>query len=213
MEADLELITWRRQWQADSGVPSSLKQRVERETRGMRRFVVGEIIVTIILGGGSLAWAALSLRTEVFILALGVWVFIAIAWTISFLLRRGAWTPLTATTMAFLELSILRCRRRRESIVAQALLYFMILGFNLTWIYFARGPAAGRPVIAFLMGSEFAWVWAITLALGVVAIKLRQRLARELGTLMDLRRQIEDGAMEPRHHPPMARPGAQHKDS
>ena len=178
----------------------------------MRRFVVGEIIVTIIFGGGSLAGCA-SLRTDVFVLALGVWAFIAIAWTISFLLRRGAWTPLTATTMAFVELSILRCRRRRESIVAQALLYFMILGFNLTWIHFARGPAAGRPVIAFLTGSEFAWVWAITLALGVVAIKQRQRLAREFGTLMDLRLQIEDGAMEPRHHPPKARPGAQHKDS
>ena len=143
MEADVELDAWRRHWQSDSRVAPTLKQRVERETRAMRRFVVGEIVVTIVFGGGSLAWAALSLRTDVFVLALGVWAFIAIAWTISFLLRRGAWAPLTSTTMAFVELSILRCRRRRESIIAQAALYVMILGFDLAWIYATR-PAGSR---------------------------------------------------------------------
>lgn len=193
MDADVELDAWRRHWQADSRVAPTLKQRVERETRAMRLFVIGEIVVTIVFGGGSLAWAALSLRTDVFVLALGVWGFLAIAWTISFLLRRGAWTPLTATTMAFVELSILRCRRRRESIILQGVLYFMILGFDLTWIYFARGSGARRSVIAFLTSGEFAWVWAITLVLGVAAVMQRQKLARELENLMDLRRRIEDG--------------------
>jgi hypothetical protein len=189
MDADLELDTWRRQWQADSAVLPSLKQRVERETRWMRRFVIGEIIVTIVFGGGSLAWAALSLRTDVFVLALGVWAFIAIAWTISFLLRRGAWTPVTTTTTAFLDVSILRCRRRRESIPAQAALYLMILGFDLTWIYFTREPAE-RSVIAFLAGGELAWVWPITMVLGILAVQQRRRLTRELENLMDLRRQV-----------------------
>jgi hypothetical protein len=193
MEADLELDAWRRLWQADSPVLPSLKERVERETRWMRRFVWGEIVVTIVFGGGSLAWALLSLRADALVLTLGIWAFIAVAWTISFLLRRGAWTPVTATTTAFVELSILRCRRRRESVVAQAVLYVMILVFDLTWIYFARGSSAGGSVIAFLASPAFWWVWAITLALGVVAIGQRRRLARELDTLMDLRRQIEDG--------------------
>jgi len=191
MEADVELDAWRRHWQADSRVAPTLKQRVERETRAMRRLVIGEIVVTIVFGGGSLAWAALSLRTDVFILALGVWAFIAIAWMISFLLRRGAWTPVTATTTAFVELSILRCRRRRESIIAQGVLYLMILGFDLTWIYFARGAGAERGVMTFLASREFAWVWAITLVLGVAAVKQRRKLARELENLTDLRRQIE----------------------
>lgn len=179
----------------------------------MRRFVIGEIIVTIVFGGGSLAWAALSLRTDILVLALGVWAFLAIAWTMSFLLRRGAWTPVTATTTAFVELSILRCRRRRESIVAQAALYVMILGFDLAWIYATRPTGSERSVVSFLTSGEIAWVWALTAALGAAAIGQRRKLARELETLMNLRRQIEDGAMEPRHHPPKARPGAQHKDS
>jgi hypothetical protein len=213
MDADLELDTWRRHWQAGPAVLPSLKQRVERETRAMRRLVIGEIVVTIVFGGGSLAWAALSLRTDVFVLALGVWAFIAIAWMISFLLRRGAWTPVTATTTAFVELSILRCRRRRESIVAQAALYVMILGFDLAWIYATRPASSERSVVSFLTSGEIAWVWALTAALGAAAIGQRRKLARELETLMNLRPQIEDGAMEPRHHPPKARPGAQHKDS
>jgi hypothetical protein len=193
MDADLELDMWRRHWVAESHVSPSLKERVERERRGMRRFVIGEIIVTIVFGGGSLAWAALSLRTDILVLALGVWAFLAIAWTMSFLLRRGAWAPVTATTTAFVELSILRCRRRRESIILQGVLYLMILGFDLTWIYFARGSDAERSVIAFLTASEFAWVWVITLVLGVAAVMQRQKLARELENLMDLRRRIEDG--------------------
>lgn len=194
MEADLELDMWRRQWQQGSPPLPSLRERVERETRWMRRFVIGEIIVTIAFGGGSLAWAALSRRTDVLVLALGVWAFIAIAWTISFLLRRGAWTPVTSTTTAFVELSILRCRRRRESIIAQAVLYVMILGFDLAWIYFAGGPGAGRSMMAFLMRSEFAWVWVVTVVLAVVAVKQRQKLARELEYLTGLRGQIEDGS-------------------
>jgi hypothetical protein len=193
MEADVELDAWRRHWQSDSRVAPTLKQRVERETRAMRRLVIGEVVVTIVFGGGSLAWAALSLRTDVFVLALGVWAFIAIAWTISFLLRRGAWTPLTSTTMAFVELSILRCRRRRESIIAQAALYAMILGFDLAWIYATRPAGSERSVVSFLTSGEFAWVWAITLVLGVAALMQRQKLARELENLMDLRRRIEDG--------------------
>ena len=110
----------------------------------MRRFVVGEVAVTMVFGGGSLAWRS-SPRTDALVLALGVWAFIAMAWTISFLLRRGAWAPVTATTTAFLELSILRCRRRRESIVAQCVLYALIVGFDLTWIT-SRGRRLPRPV-------------------------------------------------------------------
>jgi hypothetical protein len=190
MQADVELGLWQRQWKADPYDPLALKQRVERETRAMRRFVMGEIAITIVFGGGSLAWAALSLRTDALVLALGVWAFIAMAWTISFLLRRGAWTPVTATTTAFLELSILRCRRRRESIVAQSVLYVLIVGFDLAWIYFARPSRAAAGAAAFLTSGEIAWVWVVTLALSVAAVWQRRRLGRELETLTRLQRQI-----------------------
>jgi len=190
MEPDVELDTWRHGWQASAVVPTDLQRRVERETHRMRWFFAGEVAITLAFGGGSLAWAVLSRRTDVSVLAIGIWVFLAIAWTLSLLLRRGAWTPMSTTTTAFLELSILRCRRRRESIVAQAVLYLMILAFDLTWIYLARSPAARPQPLAFLTSGGLVWVWVLTAVLGVLAVWQRGKLDRELQNLTMLRRQI-----------------------
>jgi hypothetical protein len=193
MEADVELDSWRRLWQARAPVVPDVRARVERETRRMRWFVAGDIAVTIVVGGGSLAWAVLSRRTDALVLAIGVWLLLAIAWTLAFLLRRGAWAPAAATTTAFLDLTILRCRRRHEAVVAQAVLYVMILGFDLTWIYFAT-PRPVPGAVAFLTSSAIVWVWAITAVLGVAAVRYRRKLARELSALTDLRREIDAGS-------------------
>jgi hypothetical protein len=191
MEADLELDSWRRHWQQREVALPDLKDLVERQTRMMRLWVAGETIVTTVFGGGSLALAALYRRTDLFVLAAGIWVFIAIAWAISYLLRRGAWAPVTATTSAFLDLTILRCRRRRESIAAQCLLYTMILTFDLVWIYFARELRAADGVLEFLTSGGVVWVWIVTAALGVVALWQRRKLGRELEVLTRLRSQID----------------------
>jgi hypothetical protein len=193
MQADVELDSWRRHWQADTFVLPDLKELVERETRRMRRFVVGEIIVTMVFGGGSLAWALLSRRPDVLVLAIGIWLFIASAWTLALRLRRGAWAPVTATTKAFLDLAILRCRRRREALMAQSLLYALIVGFDLAWIFFSSTPRAARGAAAFLTSGGVVWVWVVTLVLGVALLRHRRTLARELQALTSLRHQIEEG--------------------
>jgi len=193
MEGDVELDSWRLLWQARAPVVPDVRDLVERETRRMRRFVAGEIAITIVFGGGSLGWAALSRRTDVLVLALGVWLFIAIAWTLAFLLRRGAWAPAAATTTAFLDLAILRCRRRHEAVIAQAVLYVMILGFDLAWIYFSTAPRAQPGALAFLTSGAIVWVWAVTAALAVAAVRYRQKLARELAALTGLRHEMEGG--------------------
>jgi hypothetical protein len=192
--SDVELDSWRADWQAVAPPLPDLKTRVERETRMMRRLVVGEIAVTLVFGGTSLAWAALSRRTDAAVLALGVWVFIAAAWAISFLLRREAWSPATLSAVAYLDLSVLRCRRRRESIAAQAVLYSVILGFDLAWIY-SFGPEPGsRGVLSFLTSAGVAWVWLVTAILAIAAWRWRLRLSRELETLTRLRSGLDDEA-------------------
>ncbi len=194
MERDAELEAWRGYWQNASTVPADLQQRVERETRLMRRFVWLEIAVTLVFGAGSIAWAALSRRTDVLVLAIGIWAFIAIAWTIAMLLRRGAWTPVTATTSAFLELSILRCCRRREALIAQVVLYVLILAFDLAWIYFERNQRAPVDPVTFLTSGGVLWVWVITAALAVIAVRHQRKLDRELENLMSLQQQVEGRA-------------------
>ena len=189
MGADVELESWRRSWRAGTAAVPGLRERVERETRMMRRFVIGEVIITVVFCGGTLAWTLLSRRTDALVFAIGVWCFTAAAWVISYLLRRDAWAPATLTTSAFLDLSILRCRRRREAIVAQAILYVLLLTFDLAWIHAARRESSS--MIQFLTDPSIAWVWPVTAALAVAAVVQRRRLGRELERLGDLHRQFD----------------------
>jgi hypothetical protein len=186
---DVELEGWRTQWQTVARPSADLHARVERETRMMRRMLVGELVVTLVLGGGSVTWATLSRRTDALVLALGIWLFIAIAWATSLYLRREVWAPASLTTAAFLELSILRCRRRRQAIVAQAVLYVLILAFDLTWIYQFSRAGDSRDLLSFLTSDVMAWLWLVTVALALAAVRWRQRLTRELEMLVRLRDQ------------------------
>ena len=106
-EPDRELEDWSRQWQADRSAPVDLRKMVEAGTRHMRRGRVGEVAVTIVMGGGSLAWAVSSQTPELIVLAIGIWVLLAFAWTASLLLTRGAWEPASSSTAAFLEISMM----------------------------------------------------------------------------------------------------------
>jgi hypothetical protein len=182
-ESDLELEGWQRQWQSQ---PASidLRQKVEAGNRAMRRGLMAEIAVTIYMGGGSLLWAIVSERAEVVVLAVAVWGFITIAWTASILLRRGVWQPAASTTAAFLKVSILRCERSLEAIVVQAVLYVVILAFDLTWLYWYLQETdvwtfLTRPAVLIVAGI-------VTPILGAAALWYRERLRRELENLRRL---------------------------
>jgi hypothetical protein len=191
VELDTELARWQGEWRAHEGIPPSLARRVERDTRRMRWGVAGEIAVTVAMGGGALGWAVTSRRPDVAILAAGVWIIIAIAWTVSILLRRGAWQPSTTTTAAFMEISILRCERGLQAITAQALLFVPILGFDLVWLYFYRGETSVWTFLTRPAVVRIAWAGTAVAAAG--ALWYRRRLRRELENLRSLRRELEGG--------------------
>jgi hypothetical protein len=192
MEFDAELETWRREWQADGAPPGDLQQRVERETRTMRALVIAEIAVTIVFGGGSVAWALASRSPDAPALIAGIWVFIAICWATSRVMRKGTWTPAAATTAAFLDLSILRCRRRYQEMLVTAVLYVFMLAFSLVWIYQHEAQRMSLEPRTYLTSWGVMVVWVISAALGAVAVWQRRRIGRELKNLIELREQTTD---------------------
>jgi hypothetical protein len=194
MVVDLELQTWQRRWQTAAPAVPDFKARVERETRVMRRQLAAEILVTMVFGGGTLGWAVASQRIEAIVLAAGVWSFIAIGWVVGLHLRRDAWAPTSLTTQAFLDLSIVRCRRRREAIIAQVVLYVSILTFDLAWIYLATPHGTRYSVGSFLVSPGVAWVWVVTVGLAWRAVHLRRRLGHELARLTVLANQLGEAA-------------------
>jgi hypothetical protein len=184
-ERDLELEQWQRQWRAQETVPPDLVKAVETGTCNRRRGLIVEIVVTVVMGGGVLAWAYASARAEVFVLAMAVWIFIAIAWIASMYLSRGTWQPVTATTAAFVEISILRCERNLQAIALQAILYVVILTFDLVWLYFYRGESSVRD---FLMRPPvLLFLFVVTPLFATAAVLHRRRLLRELRSLRSVR--------------------------
>jgi uncharacterized membrane protein YbhN (UPF0104 family) len=188
VQPDTELETWRRQWQAQDGVPLDLRQRVEHEIRMGRLGLVGAIAVTVSFGLGIPAWAFVSRRADVAVLAAAVWVFIAINWTVSRSLGRGVSRPVATTAAAFLDFSILSCQRRHRSIAAASVLYAAMLTFNLAWVYQAQPMPLG---VWLFLTREVAWVFVITAALAMFALWRRRKLERELSNLLTLRRQLD----------------------
>jgi hypothetical protein len=194
---DVELESWRAQWQTAT-VPapppsSELKNRVERETRIMRLGFAVQVAVTLAFGGGSLAWAILSRGTDAFALAFGICVFTAIAWAMSFFLWRDTWSPSALSTAAFLDLSIVRCTRRRQAIIAQVTLYVPLLAFDLAWIHYFGPARAGSPdFLSFLTSLDLWWVWLVTAILGIVSVRRWRKFTRELESLTSLRASLDD---------------------
>jgi hypothetical protein len=187
-EMDFELERWQRHWRTQETVPPDLANAVESGTRKMRRGVFAEIVVTMIMGGGALGWAVVSRRPDVIVLAIAVWFFIAIAWTASTLLRRGVGQPLTATTSAFVEISILRCRRNLQAIWIQAALYIVTLTFDFVWLYFYLRESSVRELL--MRPPSLVALLVVTPLLAAAAMWYRRRLLRQLKNLTALKRAV-----------------------
>lgn len=190
MQLDSELDTWRRQWQAQGDVPADLKRRVERELRRRRWGLAAQMVVTVVFGGGTAIWAILSERPAIVLLAAVVWVVVVVGWIVAFRLEKGAGRPAAATTAAFLDFSILRCRARLQGIMASAVLYPIFLTFMLGWTYYASGTQG--PVWTYLTSPRALIILAISLALGVLAWRRYRALTRELENVLALRQQLDE---------------------
>jgi Na+/proline symporter len=179
MTPDLELESWREQWQADTEVPADLRRKVERGSRNMRLLLALEVLITVVLGGGSTLLAMIDRRTGMAVLSAAVWVFLAAAWTFAVVNRRGTWSPSALSTAEFLDLSIRRCQRRLASAAFGAGLYVVEMAFCLTWLYWDPARREPLPAIIFCVMTPvfvFGLVW------------YRRKTTAELEKLLELQR-------------------------
>ena len=194
MSVDRELELWRRQWQADTTVPQGLPAAIERQTRNMRRLLIVQIAVTVIFGVGSGVWALASFQEDAIVLAVAIWMFLATEWAFSLANRRGTWKPATSTTAAFLDLAVIRCRRRLRAIAFVPVFYIAVLSFNLAWMWTYHAPTRrdGLGLWMFLTSGSNLVVWIATAGLGVLAVSYRHRLRSQLNNLDTVRRQLDE---------------------
>ena len=173
MMPDVELETWRDQWQAEAEVPADLRRRVERGTRDMRLMLAGEVLVTVVIGGGYTLSAVRQPRVETFVLAGATWIFLIAAWAFAIFTRRGTWSPAAVATAEFVDLSIRRCRAKLAAVRFGIGLYFAEMAFCLTWLY--RDPARRTPAPAVIFGVVTP---AFLLGMAHLQRKTRAELAR-----------------------------------
>ena len=178
MNADRELDVWRRQWQAHTNVPPDLRSTLERQTRMMRLRLVARVGLTVIYGVGTVLWSVTSARRDVVVLAVAIWLFIATGWTFALTNSRGTWKPAASTTAAFLDLFIIRCRRRLQAITFASVFYVVMLSFLLAWIYHDLPRRNMGGFWAFLTSGSNLVVWVVTASLGVLAVWQRRTVQR-----------------------------------
>ena len=193
MNLDAELDIWRKQWQSEIPVSLDLRRKVERQTRWMKIGRLGDILVTIVIGGGTIFLALRSPEASKVLLAVVTWLLLAAAWAFSLTVNRGNWSPSALDTAAFVELSVRRCRSRLATVWFAAVLFLCNIGFSLGWAYI-NSPEHRKPLLAWLFFGSLPIdiVWLSTLAFFIFLVWYHARKRAELACLLKIREQMAE---------------------
>jgi hypothetical protein len=193
MTNDVELESWRRQWQAraapaaDADAAERLRQGVLRETRWLKLGLVFPTFFTLVVGGATLMRALRTAQALDVLLAVEVWIFIVVIWIGSFWIARGTWRPLADTTAAFIDVSI----RRREANLRGATFGACLYVLQLLFLVVALGAASPDGIVSVLTSSRMIVVGWIGAPAGLAVLYwFRRRQRAELERLRELKRQL-----------------------
>jgi len=191
MKTDYELEKWRQQWQAQPQVPIDLIRKVERQTAGMKLYRLLEILVTIVMGGGSVVLAVVMRDTNVTILAIGTVIAIILAWRFALRHTRGLWEPSAPTTASYIDLSIRRCYWMIADTRYDSIQGVLITAFVFVMDYrmlVARGKWSTP--------SDALWFWilgaVISLLLVLAFANKRKKARTELAYLSNLQEELKN---------------------
>jgi hypothetical protein len=190
MKSENELEIWRREWQSQPRTPIDLIRKVEQQTVHMKYYRLMEYLVTIVMGGGTVAAAIITRDPNVALLAVGTVVAIALAWRFVLKHTRGLWTPGAPTTEAYIDLSIRRCRwmiadARYDSIQGVLLTAFVFYVDYRILVGLGKWTPPG-PFGFWILGA------VICLVLVSAFSKRGKKAKAELEYLTDLQSQVTD---------------------
>lgn len=154
---DPQLDEWQSLWQStgdhrtrNRSLRQELARRVARESGALRKAIIVEIALTILVFAlvyaGTANAPASVLNRVVWPLAFG---HAAVVWAGVLLLRRGTWRPFDESTAAFLALVRQRARRTR----AGAIFGFAILTLEVAavWLFARYSPEASAATTRFAL--------------------------------------------------------------
>ena len=148
----------------------------------MRIAIAGDILVTIVIGGGIIVWAILNARPATAVLAAGTWILIAAAWVFGLANRKNIWSPAASTTAASPDLSIRRAQSNLRAARFGATLYAANMTFCLSWIYHQSG-ALSRLSPLVIAGITTIFLTALQI--------YRRKKRTDLTYLLNLQRELE----------------------
>jgi hypothetical protein len=190
MISDSELELLRHAWQADTdfhpGAAPDLLKKVTRQTRLMKLGLIGDSLVTVVMGGGTTAWAFLSPEPDFVLLALATWAFLFAAWIAAWQLNRGNWSPSAMDAAAFVDLSIRRCRSALRLVWFGAALFSSEVVFGLAWVYHHSEPKKSLPAWLLFGSLPIDLVWLFTLAFAGALVWYRRKKRAEMRVLLAL---------------------------
>jgi len=189
---DDELEVWRRQWRSQPQVPLELIRKVERETVNMRLSWISQILPALI-GAATIVGAVITQNISWILLAGGTWVFILIGWYFLVQNYKGVWEPSAATTAAYVELSIERCRRTLNDIRFSIVMMWLLTAFVFIADYqILKGTGGLTTTSDFLIvAAAFAFATVIVSIVFIYQIRKRRRTKTELEYLLNLRAKLE----------------------
>jgi hypothetical protein len=184
-----DLQRWSAQWQSQpAGVAAEeLRQSVMRETRMLRIGLILPVMVTLGIGGSVIANAATEGSVAAWVMAAGVWLFIASTWAVCLFLARGTWRPRAETTAAFVEVSVQRCESALAAVPVASVLYVVQAAFVIAWkTWYGHGDLAD----VLLATPTIILVWIGLPVFGFLMARYRRRKQSELDRLRALRKSL-----------------------
>lgn len=193
-QPDDELRDWMADWQADPGptpeVREAIRRRVKRQGLKLALCTAAEVTVSLLMLAFVLRAAVklpvfFNVATMAGLALVIVWALIYGLWSL-----RSTWRPNAETTSAFLDLSILRCRRRLRTLRAAWWLLGLELAILIPWLWLLL---SSRPSVQLATRSHAAAYGALAFmtALAVLfLIGMKRRVRRELRELEELRESL-----------------------